>query len=198
MLSCVKINLSVTQIIPRTSSGSDEGTWELWFNVLKNRYNAKLYGVRERKWKIYSRPEVLYWIKFFILEIGQRSSTFNGFCFYFNRCPGVQRLNQFGLMVLDIWNTQVSTHIVSLGHSVQNGYVLKKLSQRSVLIAGSKGASWARAYFWGPITFIFMKFSGTIWPNNRFAPPPWVGAPPSGKSWICHWMLQGGARRQGM
>ena len=29
-----------------------------------------------------------------------------------------------------------------------------------------------------PISFIFMQFSGNIWPNNSLAPPPWGLVPP--------------------
>ena len=44
-------------------------------------------------------------------------------------------------------------------------------------IGGSKGAPGTPQ---GPISFIFMQFSGNNWPNNRLAPPPgggWIGAP---------------------
>ena len=41
----------------------------------------------------------------------------------------------------------------------------------------------------GPISFIFMQFSGKIWPNNRLGPHYGGWQPQSGKFWIHHWFL---------
>ena len=64
------------------------------------------------------------------------------------------------------------------------------LVPKSHTSGGSKGGA-RDAPPLGPISFIFMQFSGKIWPNNRFLPPPLELAPPpphppSGKFWIRH------------
>ena len=46
-------------------------------------------------------------------------------------------------------------------------------------IGGSKGGCQGRAPPLGPISFIFMQFSGEIWRNNKLAPSPQGLAPGS-------------------
>ena len=57
----------------------------------------------------------------------------------------------------------------------------------SVLLKDSSGGSWGRGR--GPSSIFFIFIFGKNMPNNRLAPPSsGVGAPPSGKSWIRHWI----------
>ena len=64
-------------------------------------------------------------------------------------------------------NSQISTHWICVG--------LMHMCHFHLLIKGG-----------GPIYFIFMQFSGTIWPANGLEPPTLGLVPPSGKFWILH------------
>ena len=61
------------------------------------------------------------------------------------------------------------------------------------LIIGESGEGHQRcAPPCGPISFIFVQFSGNNWPNNRLAPPLWSWRLPSGKSCISHCLCMKG------
>ena len=87
------------------------------------------------------------------------------------------------------WHQTFQTLICDVtGPANNRGFHDKQIHWR-IYGAGGEGGT-RDAPLLGPISFIFMQFSGKIWPGNRLAPPLEL-APTSGKSWIRHWNMSG-------